>query len=124
MTPAVFGAVICAIGVGMGAFGAHAISKILSSEAQAWWSTATEYLWYHGLGCLALGRLPYDPRIQKAVASALLPGILLFSGSLYLYAFTGWRPFGMITPIGGTLLLIGWVWLAFVLKRNQTVTKM
>ena len=113
------GALGCALGVICGAFGAHALEKILNAEAMEWWQTGTTYLWYNALGILALGA--YDNRSQsvdRAVWYMIAPGILLFSGSLYLYAFTGFRTFGMITPIGGALLLIGWVRAGFVIHRS------
>ena len=123
MQPALLGTAICATCVGMGAFGAHALSEVLDDKALDWWETATQYLWYHGLGFLALGWTSHDVQLTKPVRYMLLPGILLFSGSLYLYAFTGWRPLGMITPIGGVLLIAGWTWLAVKLRRSRHMTK-
>ena len=118
------GAFCCALGVVCGAFGAHALEKRLSPDEMDWWQTATTYLWYHALGILALGA--YHDRsgaVDRAVWYLITPGILLFSGSLYLYAFTGFRTFGMITPVGGSLLLIGWVRLGFVIHRERAQPK-
>ena len=118
------GALGCALGVASGAFGAHALEKILDADAIEWWQIGTTYLWYNALGILALGA--YEKRSQsadRAVWYLVAPGILLFSGSLYLYAFTGFRTFGMITPIGGALLLIGWVRMSFIIHRSVMPTK-
>ena len=118
MNLAMIGAIMCGFSVGLGAFGAHAVSTMLDVRAQDWWQTATEYLWYHGLGLLALWSVGQHHPIYSTVTRFLLPGTLIFSGSLYVYAFTGWRLLGMITPIGGTLLLLGWIKLAFALRKN------
>ena len=121
MNLAKLGAFVCGLSVCLGAFGAHAIASILEAKAIEWWQTATEYLWYHGLGFLCLWSINERYNVERIIMRTLLPGVILFSGSLYVYAFTGWRPLGMITPIGGTLLLAGWVWLAFAI-RNHSVT--
>ena len=111
------GAIGCALGVALGAFGAHALNQSLNETAMGWWETATQYLWYHAIGMLALGAFQNRTKsADRAVLLFILPGILLFSGSLFLYAFTSFRTFGMITPIGGLLLLIGWLRLAFALR--------
>lgn len=120
MTPLALGAALCAAGVGLGAFGAHAVADVLSASQKAWWTTATEYVWYHGLAFLVLGGGIRKASAVSTVRRILLPGVILFSGSLYLYAFTGFRPLGMITPIGGSLLLIGWLRLLWIFTRPET----
>ena len=117
MTPLVVGAALCAAGVGLGAFGANAVEDVFSETQKAWWATAAQYVWYHGLASLALGGWTSKPFVVATVRRLLLPGIILFSGSLYLYAFTGFRPLGMITPIGGSLLLLGWLRLLWKFTR-------
>jgi len=115
------GASLCALGVTLGAFGAHAIADTLTPVQIAWWDTATEYVWYHGIGFLAVSAHGQQLHIEKVIKRILFPGIILFSGSLYLYAFTGFRPLGMITPIGGTLLLFGWLKICWILKRTPPI---
>lgn len=71
---------------------------------------------WHATGLLALGawRLPNT----GPVAVLLVLGTLVFSGSLYVMALSGWRVLGMITPIGGTLLIAGWLLLAWRALRG------
>ncbi|WP_374238718.1 MULTISPECIES: DUF423 domain-containing protein [unclassified Thiocapsa] len=97
--------------VALGAFGAHGLRDIVSPERLANWATATDYLGLHALAILACGlwllQRP-DDRLVHGAAGAFLVGILLFSGSLYALVLTDQRAIGMITPIGGVLLLAGW----------------
>jgi uncharacterized membrane protein YgdD (TMEM256/DUF423 family) len=96
--------------VAMGAFAAHGLKDRLSADALGWVKTAAEYQMSHGLALLAIALLG-PGRIAgalRAAAAGFLIGILLFSGSLYLLALTGWRGFALITPLGGTALLIAW----------------
>jgi uncharacterized membrane protein YgdD (TMEM256/DUF423 family) len=58
----------------------------------------------------------------KAAAIAWIVGVLIFSGCLYLYVLTGWKTFGMIVPIGGVSLLIGWAALAATCMRTHVET--
>ena len=78
------------------------------------WDTATLYLFVHGLGLLALGVLAVlGYRIGK-IAMTLQIGIIIFSGTLYLMALGLPKWLGAITPIGGTMLIIGWLLLCFM----------
>lgn len=97
--------------VALGAFGAHGLKNILSAyDTSAIWQTAVLYHLAHAVASLwASDRRP-------AVAWVWAAGIAIFSGSLYLLAVTNIRWLGAITPIGGTLLLIGWAML-FVPKK-------
>ena len=124
MTIAQLGVLLCALGVACGAFGAHALEKLLDQQALSWWDTATTYLWYHALGILALAyHAKSSSSVTRVVWRMILPGVILFSGSLYLYAFTRFPTFGMITPIGGTLMLVGWVRLGYLLRPRSSMTK-
>ncbi len=123
MTPVVIGAALCALAVVLGAFGAHAVADMLTLSEKAWWDTATDYLWYHGLACLALGARRAGTPIVNVIRRLLLPGTIIFSGSLYLYAFTGFRPLGMITPIGGSLLILGWLRLLWLFSQTHPQDK-
>src|SRR5262249_8718239 len=95
--------------VGLGAFGAHGLKAILSSNGTASiWEKAVLYHFIHGLMLFILaGRtpLPLGPWLS------FLVGIVFFSGSLYLLALTNVRWLGAITPIGGVCFLVGWLWL-------------
>jgi uncharacterized membrane protein YgdD (TMEM256/DUF423 family) len=110
------GAVLAFLSVAAGAFGAHGAKPLLSEKLFGIYETAVQYQFFHSLALLIVGALLLLPitlnekRLRKAVICFLL-GILLFSGSLYLYAFTGITKLGMITPIGGVCFLLGWLML-------------
>lgn len=106
------GALLAGAGVALGAFGAHGLRKILDAAALGWWRTATDYLMWHAMGLLAVGAAGV-PR-SAGPARMLVAGTLVFSGSLLLMALTGARWLGMVTPIGGGLLIVGWLWFAWV----------
>lgn len=103
-----------ALAVMLGAFGAHGL-KARATEAQlGWWQTATDYFFYHALGLLILALLAkVIPTLPIQWSFWLIQvGILLFSGSLYIMAL-GLPPIGAITPIGGALMIAGWLILAW-----------
>lgn len=105
------GALLAATGVALGAFGAHGLRAILSPQQLGWWNTAVQYQLWHALGLVALAALPVA---RKATPAALLAlGTAAFSGSLYLMALTDLRWLGMVTPLGGTLMIAGWLLLAW-----------
>lgn len=102
-----------ALAVMLGAFGAHGLKKVAGEYAVSIWQTATLYLLIHALGLLALGILQVLGYRVGRVAQCLQAGVLIFSGSLYLLALGAPRWLGVITPIGGMLLIIGWLLLCF-----------
>jgi uncharacterized membrane protein YgdD (TMEM256/DUF423 family) len=110
------GALFGCLGVGLGAFGAHGLKeKLQTLGTTATFHTATEYHLYHALALLAVGLLALAGRPGPALSVAgwsFLVGILLFSGSLYALAVTGYTKLGAITPFGGILFLVGWIALA------------
>ncbi len=111
------GSLLAALGVGLGAFGAHGLRNVLDAGALAWWQTAVQYQMWHAIGLLALGaaRVP-----RSALPAALLAaGTTIFAGSLYLMALTGLRTLGMVTPFGGVLLIAGWLVLAWRTARPR-----
>jgi uncharacterized membrane protein YgdD (TMEM256/DUF423 family) len=69
-----------------------------------WWQTAVQYQMWHAVGLVALAAMPGARRAAILIAA----GTLLFSGSLYLMALTGIRALGMVTPLGGALMIAGW----------------
>lgn len=74
--------------------------------------TATRYQILHAVALLALGGLPeVSIRHRRWVGRLWGLGVLLFAGSIYLIAATGWRWLGPVTPMGGALLIAGWAWL-------------
>ena len=105
------GALMLALAVGAGAFGAHGLKAMLTPEMLAIWETAARYHAYHGLGLLAVGYAADRGlgRSARLAGALLLAGIALFSGSLYGYALTGTRALAMVTPLGGLCFIAGWV---------------
>ena len=115
---AVVAALSGGIAVAAGAFAAHGL-KAHSPEAAQLVETAFSYQMAHALamiGTLALFR-PAGGGVAVALGAFFL-GALLFSGSIYAYAFTGWRPLVFVTPVGGTAFLIGWAALAVAAWRR------
>ena len=114
----VLGTVFAGSGVAAGAFGAHALKKILDAHSLQVFDTATRYQMYHAFGlCIvswAIDRYP-EQRLEQT-GWLFTIGILLFSGSLYVLALTGIKIFGAITPIGGTLFLVGWLALLWTVR--------
>lgn len=107
-----------ATGVALGAFGAHGLRHTAGAYELEIWQTATLYLFIHALGLLAIGVLNTLGNHRTQLAAWLLQsGIIIFSGTLYAMALGAPKWLGMITPIGGTLLIVGW--LTFALKSTR-----
>lgn len=105
------------LGVALGAFGAHALKEVLlQHHTRGIWNTAVLYHLVHVPVLLWLaGR-----KTVSALPTILFTfGIFFFSGSLYALALSDIRWLGAITPIGGLLLLAGWLWLAFFAYRAE-----
>lgn len=109
------GALMGFIGVAAGAFGAHALKHKLNQEMLTIFEVGARYQMYHALAiCLAAWASSVTPGLLAPLSGWLfVAGTVIFSGSLYTLALTGIKLFGAITPIGGVLLLIGWLCLAF-----------
>lgn len=105
-------AINMAIAVALGAFGAHGLKSLVSVQQLEWWHTATLYLFVHALGLLLVGLLIQLKYISHTTAWLLQIGIIVFAGSLYAMTLGAPRWFGAITPIGGILMITGWLWLA------------
>ncbi len=99
------GGILAGLAVMAGAFGAHMLDGVLSPDALETYSTGVQYQMYHALGLLgvAWGLSRWKSRYARISGWLFLAGILLFSGSLYLLAFTGTGWFGAITPFGGVV---------------------
>lgn len=106
-----------AIAVALGAFGAHGLKAIVSSQQLEWWQTATLYWFIHGLGLLLVGILIRLNYATQTTAWLLQVGVIIFAGSLYAMTLGAPRWFGAITPIGGVLMIAGWLWLAVTTFR-------
>ena len=108
-------------GVAAGAFGAHALKPRLDPGALAVFDTAVRYHMAHALALLGSSWAAQQWPGRSANASALLfgAGIVLFSGSLYVLSLSGMPLFGALTPIGGLLLLLGWLALGLAAYRHR-----
>ena len=118
-----FGAVLMALAVGLGAFGAHALRERLEPAQLEVWRTAVLYHGLHALGLIAFGLYVRRDRASPLVGWALLLGVLAFSGSLYALALGGPRWLGPVTPLGGTLFLFAWsLWAWCALRAGRSAT--
>jgi len=98
-------------GVALGAFASHGLRSQLSPAYLAVFQTGVQYQMIHALALfgVALLALQRSSRLLNAAGALFAAGILLFSGSLYLLTLSGIGKLGMITPIGGTAFLAGWL---------------
>lgn len=118
----VIGSLLGSLSVALGAFGAHALRDRIEASLLANYQTGVSYMFYHTLALfivvLALTRWPGS---SQAVWSGWLfvIGIVFFSGSLFLMAFTGMRWLGAITPIGGVAFIAGWLLLAWTAWQSK-----
>ena len=108
-----------ATAVALGAFGAHGLKDRLAliPEASGWWQTATLYLLTHAL---AVGAIASPSAWPARLWSA---GALIFAATLYAMALGAPRWLGAITPLGGTLLIAGWLTLAWFARARYQSTK-
>ncbi|SHL06743.1 DUF423 domain-containing protein [Hymenobacter psychrotolerans] len=114
-------ALLGGLGVAIGAFGAHGLRAMLEASGRfETFETAVRYQFYHALALLAVGVLLLarpELRLLGTAAWLWVGGVLIFSGSLYALCFTGITKLGAITPIGGLLLIGGWI--ALLLAARQ-----
>src|SRR6476619_5263330 len=116
-------AIMLALAVAIGAFGAHGLQGRLDAYSMGVYEKAVFYHFIHALGMLAVPLLIRAGLISEAAGAwtgwLLLGGIALFSGSLYLLAITGIRTLGAITPFGGVSFIAAWVVLAVCALRSR-----
>lgn len=122
------GALLGAIAVALGAFGAHGLKKVVPAETVQTFQTGVQYQMYHALALLLTGLL-YEKCSQRFARTAgilFIIGIILFSGSLYLLTAgkaaetSSLDKAGIITPLGGVSFIAGWLFLFLaVMKKNE-----
>ncbi len=109
-------AILGALSVATGAFGAHALRVQISDRALEIFETGVRYQMYHALALLLVGillsRAEQIPPTLPFSGFAFIIGIVLFSGSLYALSLSGVKWLGAITPLGGAFFIIGWACLA------------
>ena len=104
------GALFALVGVGLGAFGAHALEVQVDAKALGTFEVGVRYQMYHALALLALAWVHerWPGRLVRAAGWLFIAGTLIFSGSLYVLVLLGIGWLGAITPVGGAALLAGW----------------
>ncbi len=108
------GAIFGLTAVIIGAFGAHGLEKVLDAPSIATFETGVKYQMYHALLLLLVSIFALSEKTKKSLLVLLITGIVLFSGSIYGLATNELTDFdfttiALITPLGGTLLIISWV---------------
>jgi uncharacterized membrane protein YgdD (TMEM256/DUF423 family) len=109
------GAGLAAVGVALGAFGAHGLRPLVTPERLAAFETGVRYQLVHALGVLAAAWAAHavpEAAAPRWAGALFALGVLLFSGSLYLLVWTGVTAWGAVTPVGGLAFIAGWIALA------------
>lgn len=110
-------AILAIVAIVFGAFGAHKLKELLTTESLESFETGVRYQMYHVFLLLFLGRFnDITNEVKKKIYLVIITGVAFFSGSIYLLStssITGvdFSFIGIITPIGGGLLIIGWAML-------------
>jgi uncharacterized membrane protein YgdD (TMEM256/DUF423 family) len=120
------GAALGCLAVILGAFAAHGLKSYLGVTGDEWtakqsnWETAARYEMYHALALLAVGLLAArrDSWAIHLAGAGMTLGTLIFSGCLYALVLTGQKALGAVVPIGGALMILGWVCLAIAVARE------
>ena len=109
-TALLMGVAFCSLSVILGAFGAHGLKDKLSDYSISVFNKGVMYQFFHGICIILAVILDYNLKSLSFDTSIWLFifGIILFSGSLYILAITEVKWFGMITPIGGIMFILGW----------------
>lgn len=116
------GGIAALLAVALGAFGAHALKARIAPELVQVYQTGAEYHFYHALGMILVGLSAFHrPRSAclRGAGWAMLAGIVLFSGSLYLLALTGLAWLGAVTPLGGAAFIAAWGLFAAAVVRGR-----
>ena len=117
----VLAALLGALSVALGAFGAHALESRISADLIQTFETAVRYQFFHVFALfavvMAISRWPQSS-LAPIAGWLFIAGIVIFSGSLYLLVATGIRTLGAITPLGGVAFIAGWICLALVAWRG------
>lgn len=114
-------ALLGALTVALGAFGAHALRDSLDASALALWRTAVDYLFWHVLAALFAARHAESTGARGAGVAALLflGGAVVFASTLFALALGAPRLLGAVTPLGGAAMLAGWLALAWAVFRQR-----
>jgi uncharacterized membrane protein YgdD (TMEM256/DUF423 family) len=118
-------ALLGAVTVALGAFGAHALKKYVGPESISTFETGVRYQFYHVFALLAVGILyqHFPGKLMHYSGILFIIGIILFSGSLYLLTYlkatetVGLRGIGAITPFGGVCFIAGWILMFLAIRK-------
>ncbi len=110
-----------AAAVSLGAFGAHGLKKIITSDMLTIYQTGVQYQFYHALGLLGVAFIAHlnATKLVNIAGNLMFTGVLIFSGSLYLLVMLNIKWLGAITPIGGVLMVISWLLLAWSVLKTK-----
>ena len=116
----VIASLLAALAILFGAFGSHALKERLSVQSLEVYDTATRYLMFHALGIFLIAILGFQlPKESlETPVTMMIVGTSIFSGSLYLIAMLNFKKLGMVTPIGGLLLIVSWLLLAYNIYKT------
>ncbi len=109
----------------LGAFGAHALKKVLTPEQLISFETGVRYQMYQAFFLFFLAsQNDILEKTKKTIFRLITLGTLFFSGSIYLLSTTGitginFKPIGFITPIGGVLLILAWGMLGYSIFKTR-----
>ena len=111
----IIASLFAALAILFGAFGSHALKERLSAQSLEVYDIATRYLMFHALGIFLIALLGFQlpKELLEAPVTIMIVGTSIFSGSLYLIAMLDLKKLGMVTPIGGLLLIVSWLLLAY-----------
>lgn len=105
------------LGVALGAFGAHGLKDVITREMLEVYQTGILYHLIHTAVLFAIST-HWEDKLKNAYIF-FLSGVILFSFSLYIYAFTGIHVLVFITPIGGLCFLIGWILVIYAAFKGE-----
>ena len=105
----------------LGTFAAHGLQQMFEPQKLEIIHTANRYLAYHAFALLALGLWSHWEKWSSSlwVGLCFVMGIILFSGSLYVYVLFELKAAAMVAPVGGTLFMLGWLLFAFTILRTK-----
>lgn len=119
------GAAYGLLSVILGAFGAHALKKVISVDKLVSFETGVRYQMYAALFLLIVGYiLKFDTSVEKWISLLMVAGVFLFSVSIYVLSFSevstmSFKFLGPVTPLGGLLMIISWALLIYHFAKNR-----
>jgi len=116
------GTLLGALSVMIGAFGAHALKNHLTAIGRLdVFETAVKYQFYHAFALLMTGLLllRVQHKFIEYAGFSFISGVVIFSGSLYILCITNLKWWGAITPIGGVLMIVGWLLLSIAILKSM-----